>query len=311
VSDCAKHETNLALHVAGELSEPDLGPLLAHCRDCRDCRQLLELHRDLVDLSGRAPVPDDARFEALHAQVLREVAGRTSRDREPARSPSTLSTRWVLAAAAAVVLFVTGLAVGRVGVSTSGSAGGGVTDRLLAAIETEAHENRTLSDIEDSRFLLSNVSFRRAGPDRVTLGFNVVTHVEMVEPADSPLVREALVQSLLSSPNPGSRLKAMSYAAGAMEPKVRQALIFALHHDESLAVRLQALTTLADELDHPEVQEALLTTLREDESIQVRLLAIDYLAEHRVDRDRIRRLLQQNPQPGDEALMVRLAEYES
>ena len=113
------------------------------------------------------------------------------------------------------------------------------------------------------------------------------------------------------SANPGSQLKAMSYAAGAMEPKVRQALIFALRHDKSLAVRLQALTTLSDELAHPEVEAALLTTLREDESVQVRLLAIDYLAAHRVDRERIREHLQENPQPGDEALMVRLAEYES
>ena len=56
---------------------------------------------------------------------------------------------------------------------------------------------------------------------------------------------------------------------------------------------------------------AVLTTLREDESVQVRLLALDYLAAHSVDRNRIRELLRDNRRPGDEALMVRLAQHES
>lgn len=312
MSDCSTHETTLALYVAGELSETELGPLLAHCRDCSDCRQLLELHRDLVDLSARAPEPDESRFEALHAEVLREVSAGSRPTSAPASRRWSPGLRNALAAAAAIVLFVTGILVGRVDPVPNGSNGnGGVTERLLTAINAEALSNRTLTDIEDSRFTFSNVSFRRLTQDQVALGFNVVTHVELVEPVQSELVREALVHSLLHSSNPGARLKAMSYAAGAMEPKVKQALIFALHRDESLAVRLQALTTLSDELSDPEVEAAVLVTLREDESVQVRLLAIDYLAAHRVDRDRIRELLQENPRPGHEALMVRLAEFES
>ena len=56
------------------------------------------------------------------------------------------------------------------------------------------------------------------------------------------------------------------------------------------------------------VEEAILTTLREDESVQMRLLALDALAEHRVDRELIRETIQQEARPGNEALLVRLAE---
>jgi hypothetical protein len=312
VSDCTSHDTTLALYVAGELDETRLGPLLAHCRDCSTCRQLLELHRDLVDLSARAPEPDEARFEQLHSHVLREVAGRKDTPRVPFASWWATPLRFAAAAAAAIVLFVAGIAAGRVERAPAAAYGNGeLTARLLSAVNAEAASNRTLTDTEDSRFTFSDVSFRRLPADQVSLGFNLVTHVELVESVHSELVREALVQSLLNSPSPGARLKAISYAAGATEPKVRQALIFALHHDDSLAIRLQALTILSDEMDDPEVKAAVLTTLREDESVQVRLLAIDYLATHRIDRDRIRDLLQENPQPGDEALRVRLAEYES
>lgn len=312
MSDCTTHETTLALYVAGDLDETRLGPLLAHCRDCATCRHLLELHRDLLELSARAPEPDELRFEQLHSRVLREVATQKSAPRVRFGSWFPAPLRLAAAAAAAIALFAAGIAAGRVGRQPAASSvNGELTSRLLSAVDAEAASNQTLTDTEDSRFTFSDVSFRRLSADQVSLGFNLVTHVERVESVSSELVREALVQSLLNSPSAGARLKAISFAAGAMGTKVRQALIFSLHHDESLAVRLQALTILSDELNDPEVKAAVLTALREDESVQVRLLAIDFLATHRTDRDRIRDLLRDDPQPGDEALRVRLAKYES
>jgi hypothetical protein len=212
-------------------------------------------------------------------------------------------------AAAAVLLFVAGLWTGRV-LSGHGAAGdGGVTSRLVAAIGADAASNRELADVENSRFTYSGVSFRRLDGARVALDFDVTTHVRLVEPVESALVREVLVHALLNPSTTGARLRAMSYAAGAMEPKVREALIFAMHRDESLAVRLKALAILSDLLGEPEVQSAVLATLRDDESVPMRLLALDYLAAHRVDRARIREVIEQG-RPGDEALLVRLASHE-
>jgi len=329
VSDCERFEPTIRAYVAGDLDDTELGPLLAHCRSCEDCRRLLELHRDLVGLASRAPEPNEADFAALHARVLGEIdrQARLPRiDRVVSPAPAIpwylragSFTKAAAALAAAVLLFVVGLSTGRslsepdavpdIRGATNGN--GGITSRLIKAMNADATSNRQLADVENSRFTYSNVSFRRLDGDRVGLDFDVTTHVQLVEPAQSEIVREILVHSLLNPSTTGARLKAMSYAAGVMEPKVREALIYAMRRDENLAVRIKALTTLSDQLADPEVETALLATLRDDESVQMRLLALDYLAAQSVDGDRIRETIERSERPGDEALMVRLAYYEN
>jgi hypothetical protein len=310
VSDCERFEPTIQTYVAGDLDDTELGPLLAHCRGCRDCRQVLELHRDLVGLASRAPQPSEAEFSALRARVLGEVE-------RPASRSFGGYLKVAAALAAGLLLFVVGLAAGRFmsdpGVMpvSGGGGNGGVTHRLIAAMNADASSNRELADVEDSRFTYSNVSFRRLEGDRVELDFDVTTHVRLAEPVRSEIVREILVHSLLNPSTTGARLKAMSYAAGAIEPKVREALVFAMRHDENLAVRMKALTILSDQTVEPDVEAAILATLRDDESVQMRLLALDYLAAQRIDGARIRETIESSRRPGDEALMVRLTEYEN
>lgn len=318
MSDCERLESTLEAYVAGELDDTRIGPLLAHCRGCSDCRGLLELHRDLLVLAAGTREPDDAAFEGMQTRVLREAdrrdATRAPRRRVGRPAPWRLASPVVRAAAAlaaGIALFVAGLAAGRAFPERAGTDGnGGLQHRLIRAISADAAGNRELDDVEDSRFTYSNVSFRRVDGNRVALDFDVATHVQLVEPADSELVREVLVHALLGPTSTGARLKALSYAGGATEPKVREALIFALRRDDSLAVRLKALSVLAERLDLPEVESAVLGTLRDDDSVQMRLLALEYLAGHRVDPERIREVIRANQQPGDEALMVRLAEFD-
>jgi hypothetical protein len=311
MSDCERFESTLAAYVAGDLDDRELGPLLAHARMCKECREILELHRDLTGLADRAETPGESEFAAMHARVL----GRIDR---PARSwhfPAGIAPRALAALAAGALLFVAGLAAGRIVPGASvGDGNGGVTSRLVNAINADAASNHTLVDVEDSRFTYSNVSFRRLDGDRVALDFDVTTHVGLVESTDSELVREVLVHSLLNPTNTGARLKAMSYAVGTMEPKVKDALLFAMRRDENLAVRLQALTILSDHLGDPEIEDGVLATLRDDESVQMRLLALDYLAAQRIDADRVDRIrdaIEERERPGDEAVILRLAEYEN
>jgi hypothetical protein len=316
VSDCERLESTLRAYVAGELADTELGPLLTHCRTCRECRQILELHRDLADLGSRAPAPAEDGFEALQARVLGEVSRRERaaerpRASTPWRLPSGFFLRAAAAVAAAVLLFSAGLWAGRVTLERTGANGnGGIANRLVTAIGADAASNRELADVEDSRFTYSNVSFRPVDGGRVALDFDVTTHVQLVEEARSEIVREVLVHSLLNPSTTGARLRAMAYAANAMEPKVQEALIFAMRRDDNLAVRLKALEILSDHVSEPRVEGAILATLRDDDSVQMRLLALEYLAVHHVDRERIRAVIEEEKRPGDEALMVRLAEYQ-
>ena len=104
--------------------------------------------------------------------------------------------------------------------------------------------------------------------------------------------------------------QAMSLAAGGIDPKLEDAILFALRNDDSLAVRLEALGVLSARLEDDEVQSAVMSALRDDPAVQVRLLALRSLVEHRVDHDRLRDAIREREHPGAEALMVRLAEYE-
>jgi hypothetical protein len=145
---------------------------------------------------------------------------------------------------------------------------------------------------------------------RVALDFDVTTHVSVVEPERSELVKEVLVHSLMNRSHTGSRLKAISYAAAVLEPKVRDSLIIALHHDPNLAVRRRALEILGRRIADSSIESAVLQTLVEDESVQMRLEALDYLATDRSETDSIRRTIEQIEDDSYAALMVRLAEYE-
>lgn len=320
MSDCDRFKPIIQTYVAGDLDEMDLGPLLEHCRVCEACRGLMELHRDLTVLGARAGEPGEAELDALRTRVLRDVSRPAPwrlRELTGWQIWAGFALRSAAAVAAVVLLFGAGLMAGRAlpDQDSPGSADvarqNGSTHRLVTAISTDATSNRSLGDVEDSRFTYSNVWFRRVDGGQVALDFDVTTHVQLIEPEQSQLVREVLVHALLDSTSTGARLKAISFAAGSMDRKVKEALVFTLHRDDSLAVRLQALTVLADHLDDGEIESAVLKTLREDESVQMRLLALDYLAAHSIDRDVIRDTIRDNERPGDEALMVRLAEYES
>lgn len=314
MSDCERFEPTLAAYVGGEIDETRLGPLLSHCRDCEACRRMLELHRDLSDLGARAGEPDERDFAAMRARVLGQADSRPTGAGRRAwwMRPAHLPLRFAALTAAAGLLFVLGIATDRLLTDRTASVpgdGNGTTQRLLTAMSADAASNRSLVDVEDSRFTYSNVTFRRLEEGRVSLDFDVATHVRLVEPERSELVQDVLVHALLNPTSTGTRLKAISYAGEGMEPKIKEALIFAMERDENLAVRLKALSILKGAPPDEEIEAALLQTLREDPAVQMRLEALDCLADRQVDPELLRRVVEEQPSEDDPALLVRLASY--
>ena len=326
MNECACFAEVIRAHVAGESVPDDGGALARHAEHCTECRALLALHGTLADLGADLEEPEPARFAAMRAAVVRQISPAAQAGRVVPLQPRRRAFGWpaspvvrALAAAAAVVLvFLTGYAAAWVARGARGerttvpSANG---EPLLSEITAEAASNRSLNDVEDSPFIYSDVTFRALDDGRVALEFDVTRHVSTVEAAGSPLVQDVLAQSLLNPTHTGSRLKAISLAsAGAMAPKVRDALIFALHHDDNLAVRLKALGILSQQGSaDAAIEAAVLETLQGDPSVQMRLSALDYLAEQRLDPAAIRRAIEQTDtnDPAGAALMVRLDEYEN
>jgi hypothetical protein len=240
---------------------------------------------------------------ALRSRVLGKLPGRRPRWAWPAWLSTPLRLEPAVAALVAGAVFVGGVAAGWAGLEREG-----VRERLVREITAEAAANHSLGDVEDSPYTYSNVAFRRLEDDRVALAFDLTTHVDLVEPVRSEVVKEVLAQSLLNPGDTGMRLKALSYATRAMGPKVRDSLIIAMHHDDNLAVRLKALSILAALPADDAIETAVLQSLREDGAVQIRLEALDYLAEQRVDPDALRRAIEHGDDRANAALMVRLTE---
>jgi hypothetical protein len=309
MSECDRFEHVIQEHISGDAGATDWDALIEHCRDCTNCRQLLALHAELTDLGAEFIELEDADLEFVRAKVMSRVAQRGQVARQPRRwswLPETPLLRPLAAGALAVLVFVIGVVIGSSGMQFERSD----AKPLWTEINDEALSNRRLSDVENSPYTYSNVSFRRIDDQRVALEFDVTTHVQAIEPVQSALVKEVLVHSLLNPSHTGSRLKAISYAAEMIDPKVQDALIFAMRHDENLAVRQKALTILARHPTNGSVESAVLDTLREDNSVHMRLLALDYLASRRVDHDTLRRAVQAAQSESDATLLVRLADYE-
>jgi len=303
-NDCKRFQEIIEAIVAGEPAAGGSENLARHCRTCPDCVQALEAHQNLSEIGRRLEEVASEDLEVLRSRVLTEIA-RPRRRGWLAALFTPFAMQPAVAALFVVVIFVTGVAAAWIQIE----GGDGIEQRLVTEITTEAASNRSLIDVEDSRYTYSNVTFRRLDDQRVTLDFDVTTHVNVVEPVESELVKEVLVHSLLNPSNTGSRLKAISYASNVMEPKVRDSVIFAMHHDENLAVRLKALSSLAGQPADPAVESAVTTTLLEDESFQIRLQALDYLATHTANPDSIRQAIEQTDDAINAALMVRLADY--
>ena len=297
MSDCARFEPLFESYLDSDLDARAVSELLAHTARCEGCRRVLAIHADLVEAGAAVPEPVDADFELRQARVFAEI-----------KRLRTRRTLRIAALAAGIVLpFAVGLILGR---AFPGSAGRGASSPLMDALKAEAASNRGLRDVEDSSFTYSNVSYHRLADDQVALDFDVTTHLTAVESTRSPLVREVLAQSLLNPSSVGERLKAVSFAAGGLDPTLENAVLFALRNDESVAVRLAALTVLVGRLDDEEVRSVMMAALRDDPSVQVRLAALECLTSHRVDHRQIRDAIRAQPSSGDEALMVRLAQLE-
>jgi len=303
MSDCGRFEEGLRALVAGE-SGVDARALAQHAEACSDCHELLSAHETLTELAAEMRVAEPAGLDELRGRVLDEVRLGRTRTR-PAALFAPFALRFAPAALAALLLFCAGFAAAWLRTDTRAPEAA----TLVGELTSEAISNRSLLDVEDSRFTYSDVSFRRLDGGQVALEFDVTRHVRLTEDARSPLVQEVLAQSLLNPSHTGSRLKALALATEGMAPKVRESLVFALHHDENLAVRRKALQILATGPPDAAIESAVLTTLREDDSVQMRLEALDYLAAH-LEPAAIRRAIGDSGAPGNAALIVRLGEYE-
>lgn len=310
--DCQRYHDLIASYIAGDLGPAEMKELGTHSVECEDCRGLLELHRSFATAALGLVEPSEETFEAMRNRVLDQLEFKRSEAHVSGRSPAGavdsgrpfwsalpewLGVRPAYAAAAGILLLAAGGLAGRWTASPEWS------DRsVLRAVENQASASAGLDGFWNAPFTIANVALRPTGAGDLSLGFDACRRVEVQTPRSSPLAREVLLSTIIDSPRLGERIKAMDLAPGTDDAHLQDALIYTLHNDPNLAVRLQALEVLGRSPLNAAKQDALLTTLRSDVSVQVRLEALHALSAGHVDPEIIRRAASEGGQQSDAVL---------
>lgn len=313
--------------LADQLDARGWSRLTLLAQDDPACREYVELHHTLLEADSGDDLPDASEFAAMRAQVIERTGlqptatpGRKAASATGSISESiqgwveSMFQRPVWAGAMAAVLTVAiagaGWWVGRQGSDEYLVEGVNPSEAdLWMAMREEAIENQKLTQIEDSPYLFSNVSFADVDEGRIELQFDVTRHIRVNRPTDDPLVKEAMAQTLINRVPVGEKLRAIEYAGRVASPKIREGLLFSMLNDPQLAVRLRAQAILLTYEPDAELQAAFLAVLTSEESMQMRLEALDYLAASDLAPERRVGVLSDLDPSTDSALLMQAADH--
>jgi hypothetical protein len=312
---CTEFEPLIEGMLSEEITEANRDRLLAHAETCTECRQFVDLHYQLQDPGLGADLPTPGEFASMRHLVMTEI--RTAGAALPFTTSLFESFRGLLMrpafagglAALMLAMLATGYLAGSSNTRLEIPEDALVMDSLVADMGREAEGNVRLSDVEDSPFVFSNVSFNEAKDDQLALTFDVTRHVEFSRAKDDPLVKEILAQTLVNPTPLGTRLAAIRHVGKMVDPKIEEALIFSMVNDPTLAVRIKAQNLLASYESNSQIEAAFMMVLSGEESVQMRLRAMDYLVASDVSRGSLDDVLDNLQRDADSALLMRAAEF--
>lgn len=311
MKECQNFQTIIQNYAAGEIPPSELESLRRHCSSCPDCRALLDLHIEITELGESVPEPNEADFQAMHDRVMADILRRPQRGRFIHRRWSwgtMFGLRPALALPLAAVLLLAAVYLGRWSAASPGQAVSYNDDILLRAVSQQASTQQGLDGYWDTPFTYTNVAVKQLAGGNVDLSFDICRHISMVTPANSPVAKEVLLHAILNPEPLGTRMKAMEVATVTMDPELEEALVYTMHNDPELPVRLEALSVLTRFPYNDSMQQALITTLRQDESVQMRLLALERLADKQVQTETLRQVIGEAGLESDPAVMQRAIE---
>jgi hypothetical protein len=292
---------------SGELSQIESDQLERYVTDYPEYKDLIQIHQKLSGVEFPVPDPDTSLFSKMRADVLRQI--RLKEQKSPGLFQDLFDKIRDYALrpemAVAALTLIIGFLLGRALPPDQKT----LTSNIIDQISSLATENKKLEDVQKSPIVYSNVRYEDIDENMVSLSFDVTTHLNMTSQKNDPLVRDVMAQTLLSSSNVSSELKAISYTKGIIDPKLKEALIFSMHNTPILAIRMKAMSRLIDYKKDTNVQEAFLQILREEESVKMRLLAIDYLTEDQVSPDMLEKALNESDVPQSPAVMIKMRNY--
>jgi hypothetical protein len=312
MKECREFESLMDRVQTAESSEEEREKLLDHLESCAACNDAFEALGRLRD-DGLYPEPAAEEFLAARRNIIREI--RDKKKRKSWRGFSLPSFIWRPASAIACALailvfgFFLGGRVTHEETRSSESRSPNGPDGLMQNIKYVAEGHAAYEDIVNSPFTYTNVRVSKESSGVVNLSFDVSRHLNLTLRKDDPLLTEVLVQSLIEPSGVDTRLTAISIAGAVPDSKIKKSLIFAMLHDENLAVRMTAQSKLAEHRGDVEIIDSLLAVLEREPSVQMRLVAIDYLAGSNVQAERLKRAITAGKRDGSDAVLVRASQY--
>jgi hypothetical protein len=267
----------------------------------------MTLHQKLNEIKFPVPDPDNTLFTQMRSDVLRKI--RLNKEKSQGMIEEFIEKIKAFAfrpeMAVAALTLIVGFLLGRTLPPDSSN----ITSNLIAQISALASENEELDDIKKSPVVYSNVRYRDLDNEMVAINLDATTHLDFVRKKDDPLVLEVMAQSLLSSSDVGTELKAISYTEGIESKKVKETLIYTIHYTDALATRMKAMSNLSNFKNDEDIKEAFLRVLRKDESVKMRLLAIDYLINEKVSSETLQKTLDESEVAQSPAVMIKMRNY--
>jgi hypothetical protein len=189
MKDCDKFEDGIQSLIAGNPQFKQLEELVEHCKTCPECRDLFEMHRTLSDFGSRFDEFESVDLTDARRSIVEKVEEQNRRRSKSSGftalwAPFTL--RPVIATALLAIVFVLGMVVSRIG-SRAPSESMDVTNKAFLST--------TLKNMQNSPYSFSNVAVRYVDDKSVSLSFDVVRRIAIVEPEHSELVKGILMNS--------------------------------------------------------------------------------------------------------------------
>jgi hypothetical protein len=304
---CRLYDELFQKFINGEIDAEEEKKYDGHLKECPSCREQLEIHQSLADPVFNLPFPEPEEFSKMRRTVLQHI--RVINLKQKKQYFLGLfdilfhqRARSIYAVVAFIMVFLLGFYANLLIQPELDS-------DLVNTINYTAAKNTALQEVENSPYVFSDVQFQKVDEVNIALSFTVSAHLDLIRPKQDPLVKEVLAQTLLNPESVGTRLKSISFATGMMDTKIKESLVFALHHDPSRAVRIKAMASLMDYPEDEEIQDAFLALLKNEASVNLRLLAIDYLTQGNIQQSVLRGALPYLKKGQDIAVRQRIIQY--
>ena len=292
---------------AGTISAADRARLDEYIKNHPEYTDLIKTDQILKSQPSLFPSPEPEKFTYMRDNVIKQI--RRREEKRSAGPESIFEQLYMIILrpemAIAALTLIVGFFLGRLFPSDKESLNSEIIDQI-SSLATK-HDN--LADLKNSPYVYSNISFKDHNNGKISLSFDVTTHLDILSKKDDPLVRDVMAQSLINPSNVGTDLKTISYSETMADRKLKEALIYAVHSAPSLAVRLKAMNGLQQYQNDAEVQNAFTKVLKDEASVKMRLMAVDYLTKSGIAPDSLRRIVSESNVPQSPAVLIKVKNY--